>query len=83
MSGEIAARRANRRRFLEHLYRCSEEELTEYQDGYEVAAHLGLGRADAERIVRYLEDHGHVAKSGAGMVVRITAKGIDAVEEGG
>lgn len=80
MSDEFAARRAHRRRFLEHLYRASEEELTEYQDGYEVAAHLGLDRADAERIVRYLEDHGHVAKSGAGMVVRITAKGIDAVE---
>lgn len=82
MSGEVERRRANRRRFLEHLYRCSEEELTEYQDGYDVAAQLGLDRADAERIVRYLEDHGQVVKSGTGMVVRITAKGIDAVEEG-
>jgi DNA-binding MarR family transcriptional regulator len=80
MSDAIAARRAARVRFLEHLYRCSEEELSEYQDGYEVAAALGLERTDAERIVRYLEDHGFVVKSGTGMVVRITARGIDHVE---
>jgi hypothetical protein len=80
MSDPIAARRANRRLFLEHLYRCSEEGDTEYQDGYEAADALGLTRVDAERIVRYLEDHGMVAKSGTGMVVRITARGIDAVE---
>ncbi len=82
MSDPVAGRRANRRRFLEHLYRCSEEDLSEYQDGYEVAHLLGLGRPDAERIVRYLEDHGFVAKSGTGMVVRITARGIDHVEAG-
>ncbi len=82
MSGAVAERRARRRRFLEHLYRCSEEEETEYQDGYEAADLLGLTRVDAERIVRYLEDHGFVAKSGTGMVVRITARGIDHVEEG-
>ena len=80
MSDRLAERRANRARFLAYLYRCSEEELSEYQDGYEVAASLGLDRADAERIVRYLEDHGHVVKSGTGMVVRITARGIDHVE---
>jgi DNA-binding IclR family transcriptional regulator len=80
MSDPVALRRRNRRLFLEHLYRCSEEELTEYRDGYEVAAELGLSRADAERIVRYLEDHGFVTKSGTGMVVRITARGIDQVE---
>ena len=81
MSAPIAERRANRRRFLAYLYRCSEEELSEYQDGYEVAEILGLARPDAERIVRYLEDHGFVVKSGTGMVVRITARGIDHVEE--
>jgi hypothetical protein len=83
VSDAVAERRANRRRFLEHLYRCSEEGLTEYQDGYEAAALLGLARPDAERIVRYLEDHGFVVKSGVGMVVRITARGIDEVETGG
>jgi DNA-binding MarR family transcriptional regulator len=76
----IAARRASRHRFLRELYRASEEELTEYLDGYDIAEALGLERADAERIVRYLEDHGHLAKSGTGMVVRITARGIDHVE---
>ena len=81
MNEEIRARRENRRRFLEHLYRCSEEQSTEYQDAYEVAEELGIGRHDAERIVRYLEDHGYVTKTGrTGLVLRITAQGIDHVE---
>ncbi|HEX6042166.1 hypothetical protein, partial [Longimicrobium sp.] len=74
-------RRENRRRFLDYLYRCSEEEATEYRDGYEVADELGISRHDAERIVRYLEDHGFVMKTGrTGLVLRITAAGIDHVE---
>ena len=82
MSDEIRGRRENRRRFLEHLYRSSEEESTEYQDGYDVAEALGIGRQDAERIVRYLEDHGFVTKTGrTGLVLRITAQGIDHVED--
>jgi CTP-dependent riboflavin kinase len=81
MSDEIRRRRENRRRFLEHLYRCSEEESTEYQDGYDVAEALEINRQDAERIVRYLEDHGFVTKTGrTGLVLRITAQGIDHVE---
>ena len=47
----------------------------------EVADALGIGRQDAERIVRYLEDRGFVTKTGrTGMVLRITAQGIDHVE---
>lgn len=81
MSDAVRARRENRRRFLDHLYRCSEEEDTEYRDGYEVADELGISRQDAERIVRYLEDHGFVTKTGrTGLVLRITASGIDHVE---
>lgn len=81
MTDHIRQRRENRRRFLEHLYRCSEEQSTEYQDAYEVGDELGIGRQDAERIVRYLEDHGFVTKTGrTGLVLRITAHGIDHVE---
>jgi CTP-dependent riboflavin kinase len=81
MSDEIRRRRENRRRFLEHLYRCSEEQSTEYQDAYEIADELEISRQDAERIVRYLEDHGFVTKTGrTGLVLRITAHGIDHVE---
>jgi DNA-binding MarR family transcriptional regulator len=81
VSDDVRARRENRRRFLEYLYRCSEQEDTEYRDGYEVADELGITRQDAERIVRYLEDHGFVTKTGrTGLVLRITAAGIDHVE---
>jgi CTP-dependent riboflavin kinase len=80
---EIRVRRAARRRFLEVLYRSSEEGATEYVDGYDVGEEIGVARQDAERIVRYLEDHGFVTKTGrSGLVVRITARGIDHVETG-
>jgi CTP-dependent riboflavin kinase len=81
MSDEVRRRREWRQRFLELLYQQSEAGASEYQDGYELAAELGVSRQDAERIVRYHEDHGFVKKSGShGLTVRITAQGIDHVE---
>jgi len=81
MTEEIRRRRENRKRFLELLYDASEAGESEYLDGYELAAQLGLGRQDAERIVRYHEDHGFVTLTGRhGLTVRITARGIDHVE---
>ena len=81
MNDEVRRRRELRRRFLETLYEHSERGESEYQDGYELAAELGIGRQDAERIVRYHEDHGFLRKSGShGLTVRITAQGIDHVE---
>ena len=80
----LQRRRELRRRFLERLYQHSEEGESEYQDGYELAAELGLSRQDAERVVRYHEDHGFVRKTGShGLTVRITAQGIDYLETGG
>jgi hypothetical protein len=84
MSDEVRQRRENRRRFLELLYDASETGESEYLDGYELAGQLGLDRQDAERIVRYHEDHGFVTLTGRhGLTVRITARGIDHVEGGG
>ena len=82
MSDEIRRRRESRRKVLELLYACSEDDgESEFRDGYEMAAELGLSRQEAERIVRYLEDHGWVRKAGShGMTLRITAAGIDHVE---
>jgi hypothetical protein len=84
MSDEVRRRRELRRRFLERLYEQSEQGESEYQDGYELAAELGMTRQDAERVVRYHEDLGFVKKSGShGLTVRISAQGIDHVETGG
>ena len=84
MNDEIRVRRENRRRFLEHLYDASEHGDSEYLDGYSLADDLQLSRQDAERIVRYHEDHGFILKTGRhGLTVRITAQGIDHVERGG
>jgi CTP-dependent riboflavin kinase len=83
-SDDVRRRRALRRRFLELLYESSEAGESEYRDGYELGAELGLSRQDAERVVRYHEDHGFVRKSGThGLTVRITAQGIDHLETGG
>ena len=83
MNDDLRARRASRRRFLERLYEASEQGDSEYLDGYELAAELGLSRHDAERFVRYHEDHGFVLSTGRhGLTVRITAQGIDHVERG-
>ncbi len=79
----VRRRREDRLRFLERLYRSSEEEGTVYEDGYALAAELGLSRADAERIARYHEDHGYLKNmGGTGLTLRITARGIDFVEGG-
>lgn len=79
----VRQRRENRRRFLERLYRSSEEEGVVYEDGYAIAEELGLSRQDAERIARYHEDHGHLKNMGGpGLTLRITAQGIDHVESG-
>ena len=81
MSDRVRQRRESRRRFLELLYDASEAGDSEYLDAYDLAAELGLGRQDAERIVRYHEDHGFVVSTGRhGLTVRITARGIDHVE---
>jgi CTP-dependent riboflavin kinase len=81
MSDEMAQRRENRRRFLQLLYDASELGDSEYLDGYELAERLGMSRQDAERIVRYHDDHGFVTSTGRhGLTVRITARGIDHVE---
>ena len=80
----FARRRAERRRFLERLYRSSEEAGIVYEDGYAVAEELGLSRVDAERIARYHEDHGYVRNmGGSSLTLRITAHGIDFVESVG
>ena len=84
MNDDIRQRREARRRFLERLYEASEDGDSEYLDGYDLAAGLDLSRQDAERIVRYHEDHGFILKTGRhGLTVRITARGIDHVERGG
>jgi CTP-dependent riboflavin kinase len=81
-SDPVRRRREERGRFLERLYRSSEEEGAVYEDGYDVAAELGLSRQDAERIARYWEDLGFVRNTGGtGLTLRITAQGINYLEE--
>ena len=78
---QVLQRRENRRRFLQRLYELSEEGTEVYENGYALADLLGLARQDAERIARYYEDYGFVKNTGgSGLVLRITAAGIDHVE---
>lgn len=80
-AAEAGGRREMRLRFLEALYRASEEGAGVYEDAYLIAEALGLTRLDAERIVRYWEDLGFVKNTSVtGLSVRITAQGIDHIE---
>jgi hypothetical protein len=76
-----AARRANRGRFLRHLYARSQADVATFHDGYEIADELRLPHDELGRIVRYYEERGLVKQvGGGGLTLRITAAGIDHVE---
>lgn len=80
----IRRRRAARTAFLKRLYTASEGDVGAFQDAREIGDQVGVPVAEAERIVRYFEDRGFLRQSGGGgLIVRLTAAGVDHVELGG
>jgi hypothetical protein len=78
----MRARREARGRFLRALYERSEGDVNAYEDGYDIAGSLGIEEREAERFVRYFEERGFLQNvTQAGLTVRITALGVDAVEK--
>lgn len=77
----IKARRARRQEFLRLLYKKTDGSVSEFLDGYAIAAAVGADQEEAKRIVAYFEEKGLLKvddhKTG---IVRITADGVDAVE---
>lgn len=77
----VQQRQSDRWRFLLRLYEASAADVGAFQDGSDLADELGIPAAEAGRIIRYFEDRGFVRQAGGGgLVVRITADGIDHVE---
>jgi DNA-binding MarR family transcriptional regulator len=76
----VRRRRQDRLRFLHRLYEIGDADVGAFQDGREIADSLNVPLDEAERIVRYLEDHGYLRRSGGELTVRITAEGVDYLE---
>jgi fatty acid-binding protein DegV len=74
-------RRRMRHAFLRRLYDVVDASVTEFVNGFEVAAGVGAGRDEAARLFDYFEERGFVKvddhRTGT---LRITAAGIDEVE---
>lgn len=80
--GILKERRERRQAFLRKLYDDVDGSVVEFVDGFAIAAHLGADPAEAKRIITYFEEKAllKVDDHKAG-IVRLTAAGVDAVEE--
>ena len=78
---EFRARRQRRADFLRALYQEVNGSVSEFVDGLELGARIGVDSEETRRMIAYFEEKGAVMvddhKSG---VIRITAAGVDLVE---
>lgn len=76
-------RQANRRALLETLYSAADGDVRTFVQAFDLGAALGMDAAETGRSLAYLEEKGLVMvddyKTG---IARITAAGIDTVENG-
>ena len=83
METDYRDRRERRIRLLRSLYGRTDADVRVYEDAHEIADELGIEHAEVPRIVAYLEERGFIVATGAtGATIRITADGIDRVENG-
>ncbi len=80
---EIHRRRATRRTFLVALYERVDGSVSEFVNGYEIAASLGVDREETAKVIAYFEEKGFVRvddhREGT---LRLTAAGVDEAEVG-
>lgn len=78
---QLKERRERRAAFLWGLYQAVDGDVNEFVHGFEIAAEIGADEREAKRIIAYFEEKGFIRvddhKAG---VVRITAEGVDVVE---
>lgn len=79
---EIQNRRRLRTAFIVRLYETVDASVSEFVSAFEVADSVRLERNEARSVIEYFEEKGYLKvddhRSG---IVRITAAGIDHVEE--
>ena len=77
----IARRRQQRTAFMNELYDRVDANVSEFVNGYDLAEHLGIERAEAAKLFTYFEEKGLIKvddhREGT---LRITSAGIDHVE---
>lgn len=79
---KLTARRQRREAFLRKLYEDVDGGVSEFVDGFAIAAELGAEPAEAKRIIAYFEEKALLKVDDHKMgIVRLTAAGVDAVEE--
>lgn len=80
---DLKARKQRRLDFLRALYETVDGDVNEFVHGFEIASAVGADDTEAKRIMAYFEEKSFIViddhKAG---VIRITADGIDSVEEG-
>lgn len=79
----IKERRARRERFLRTLYEQVDGNVNEFVDGIDIGSRVNADEAETRRIIAYFEEKQLIVvddhKAG---IIRITAGGVDEVEEG-
>ncbi len=77
----IRVRQERRQAFMQRLYQMVDGNVSEFVQGFDVAAELGTDAEEARRILAYLEEKGLIkVDDHRNGVIRITAAGVDAVE---
>lgn len=81
--GEVRKRRATRRAFLMALYEQVDGGVSEFVNGFDLAAGLGVARDETAKLLAYLEEKGLIRVDDHRVgTLRLTAAGVDAVELG-
>jgi hypothetical protein len=77
----LARRRRERARLLRLVYDRSDADVATFLDAFELADELGIEHHEVGRLVRYFEERGLLKHlGGGGLMIRITAEGIDEIE---
>lgn len=78
----IAKRRTERGVFLGRLYEVTDGSVSEFVEGYKLGEALGIGKDELRRHLEYFVEKGWIVvddfRTG---IVRLTAAGIDRVED--
>jgi hypothetical protein len=78
---DIRQRRKQRDDFMIRLYRAVDGSVSEFVQGFDIAAELAADAEQARRIIAYPEEKGWIkVDDHRNGVIRITAAGVDAVE---
>ena len=77
----IKQRRKRREEFMARLYETVDGNVSEFIQGFDLAAELGADAEEGRRMIAYLEEKGLIkVDDHRNGVVRITAAGVDEVE---